>query len=129
MEQEKYFQGSEYFFRDLTRSMHVLTLSLPSTSKTNTSVPSMFQGLLNIDVIWYNTEYLQNHSTYCFETFTEGCFDKNLSFELIIINSHVTVGCHFGSHIENMKNAYKQLFYAKKIKHPSTPSIKHKDLF
>ena len=25
------------------------TLSLPSTSKTNTSVPSMFQGLLNIE--------------------------------------------------------------------------------
>ena len=25
-----------------------LTLSLPSTSKTNTSVPSMFQGILNI---------------------------------------------------------------------------------
>ena len=29
-----------------------LTLSLPSTSKTNTSVPSMFQGLLNIEGIW-----------------------------------------------------------------------------
>ena len=29
-------------------------------------------------------------------------------------NSHVTVGGRFGSHIENMKNAYKQLFYARK---------------
>ena len=28
-------------------------------------------------------------------------------------DSHVTFGGHFGSHIENMKNAYKQLFYAK----------------
>ena len=28
-------------------------------------------------------------------------------------DSHVTFGDHFGSHIENMKNAYKQLFYAK----------------
>ena len=28
---------------------------------------------------------------------------------------HVTFGGHFGSHIENMKNAYKQLFYAKNI--------------
>ena len=27
--------------------------------------------------------------------------------------SHVTFGGHFGSHIENMKNAYKKLFYAK----------------
>ena len=26
---------------------------------------------------------------------------------------HVTFGSHFGSHIENMKNAYKQLFHAK----------------
>ena len=34
----------------------------------------------------------------------------------------MTVGGHFGSHIENMKNAYKQLFNARKIKHPSTPS-------
>ena len=42
----------------------------------------------------------------------------------------MTVGGHIGSHNENMKNAYKQLFYAKKkIKHPSTHSIKHKDLF
>ena len=29
-----------------------LVLSLPSTSKTNTSVPSMFQVLLNIEGIW-----------------------------------------------------------------------------
>ena len=28
-------------------------------------------------------------------------------------NSHVTFGGHLGRHIENMKNAYKQLFYAK----------------
>ena len=28
-------------------------------------------------------------------------------------DSHVTFGGHFGSHIENMKNAYKQLFNAK----------------
>ena len=41
----------------------------------------------------------------------------------------MTGGGYFGSLIENMKNAYKQLFYAIKIKHPSTPSIKHKDLF
>ena len=26
----------------------------------------------------------------------------------------MTVGGHFWSHIENMKNAYKQLFYEKK---------------
>ena len=30
-----------------------LTLSLPSPSKTNTSVPSMFQGLLNIMAICF----------------------------------------------------------------------------
>ena len=38
---------------------------------------------------------------------------------------------NFGSHIyiEKIKNAYKQLFYAKMIKNPPTPSIKHKDLF
>ena len=41
----------------------------------------------------------------------------------------MTVGGHFGSHIENMKNAYRQLFYAKKDKQASTPRIKHKDLF
>ena len=52
-----------------------------------------------------------------------------LSFEPIIISSYVAVGGHFGSHIEDMKNAYKQLFMQKMIKHPSTPSIKHKDLF
>ena len=28
----------------------------------------------------------------------------------------MTVGGHFGSHIETMKNAYKQLFYAKIVK-------------
>ena len=28
-------------------------------------------------------------------------------------DSHVTFGGHFGGYIENMKNAYKQLFYAK----------------
>ena len=28
-------------------------------------------------------------------------------------DSHVTFGGHFGSNTENMKNAYKQLFYAK----------------
>ena len=28
-------------------------------------------------------------------------------------DSHVTFVGHFGSHIENMKNAYKQLVYAK----------------
>ena len=28
-------------------------------------------------------------------------------------DSHVTFGGHYGSHIENMKNAYKQLFYSK----------------
>ena len=28
-------------------------------------------------------------------------------------DKHVTFGGHFGSDIENMKNAYKQLFYAK----------------
>ena len=44
-------------------------------------------------------------------------------------NSHVTVGGHFGSLIENMKNANKPLFHAKKIKHPSTPSTKHRNLF
>ena len=30
-------------------------------------------------------------------------------------DSHVTFGGHFGSHIENMKNDYTQLFYAKNI--------------
>ena len=41
----------------------------------------------------------------------------------------MTGGAHFGINIENMKNAYKQIFYAKNIKHLSTPSIKHKNLF
>ena len=37
----------------------------------------------------------------------------------------MTFGGHFGSHIENMKNAYKQLFYAKMKKN----ILKHQDLF
>ena len=41
----------------------------------------------------------------------------------------MTFGDHFGSHIDNMKNAYKQLFYAKIDKHPSTLSIRQQDLF
>ena len=44
-------------------------------------------------------------------------------------DNHVTFDGHFGSHIENMKNAYRQPFYTKKDKHPSTLSIKHLDLF
>ena len=49
---------------------------------------------------------------------------------MIIKKSHVAFGGHFKSHIENMKNTVKQLFYAKiDKKNPSTPSIKYKDLF
>ena len=44
-------------------------------------------------------------------------------------NSHVTFGGYFGSHIEIRKNAYKQLFYANKIKNPFTPIINHANLF
>ena len=50
-------------------------------------MPSMFQGLLNIEGI------LVQHR--------------------VSGDSHVTFGGHFGSHIKNMKNAYKQLFHAK----------------
>ena len=31
--------------------------------------------------------------------------------------------------VAGYKNAYKQLFYAKKMKHPSTPSNKHNNFF
>ena len=41
----------------------------------------------------------------------------------------MTFGNHFGSHIEIMENAYKQLFYAKIDTHRSTPSFKHQELF
>ena len=41
----------------------------------------------------------------------------------------MTFGGHFGSHIENMKMPIINYFMQKKIKHPSTPSIKHNDLF
>ena len=41
----------------------------------------------------------------------------------------MTFGSHFGSHIENMKNAYKHLFYSKIDKHQSTQKFKHQDLF
>ena len=35
---------------------------------------AFFQGLLNIEGLWVqHTEYLQNHSTYRCETFTECC--------------------------------------------------------
>ena len=37
-------------------------------------------------------------------------------------------GGHFGSHIKNMKNAYKQLFYAKIDKYGSKPNFKHQVL-
>ena len=60
----------------------------------------------------FNTEYLQNHSNYCCETFTECCLYVKLSFKPTIIKI-VTFGGHLWSHIENIKNAYKQLFYAK----------------
>ena len=51
-------------------------------------------------------EYNQNHSTYCFENFTECCQYIKHSFEPVIIiikNSHVTFGGHFGSHMEYQK--------------------------
>ena len=41
----------------------------------------------------------------------------------------MTFGDHLGSHIENTKNAYIQLFNAKIDTNPSTSSIKHQDLF
>ena len=44
-------------------------------------------------------------------------------------DSHVTFGGHLGSHIENTKNVYKQLFNAKIDGHSSISSIKHQDLF
>ena len=99
-------------------------------SLPKTSVPSMFQGLLNIEGIWvqhrvpsepFNLLLWNFHRMLLlYKTFIWTNNNKN---------SQVTVGGHFGSHIENMKNAYKQLFNARKIKHPSTPSIKHNDLF
>ena len=65
-------------------------------------------GLLR--VYGFNTEFLQNYLIYHCETSTE-CW-KYISF--IWTNnkkdSHVNFGGHFGSHIENIKNAYGQLF-------------------
>ena len=50
------------------------TFAAKHLKKNNTSVQSMFQGLLNIEgIIGFNREYLQNDSTYCCETFTECC--------------------------------------------------------
>ena len=56
---------------------------------------------------------------------------KKLSFDLHLNhnNSHVTVGGHFGSHIENMEMPINNYLMQKKIKHSSTTSIKHKNLF
>ena len=41
-----------YRYSNLIKPDNYLTLLLPTTSKTNTSVPSMFQGLMNIEGIW-----------------------------------------------------------------------------
>ena len=64
-----------------------------------------FKNSWVLRVYGFNTEYLQNHWTYCYETFTECCLYIKLVFEPIIEEktSHVTFGGHFGSHIQIWK--------------------------
>ena len=91
-----------------------LTFPLPSASKTNTSVPRMFQGLLNIEGLWVQHRVSPepfNLSLWNFHRML-------LIYQTFIWNnnkkdSHVTFGGLSGSHIENMKNTYKHLFYGK----------------
>ena len=44
-----------------------------------------FKDVRILRVYGFNTKYLQNHSTYCCDTFTECCIYIKLSFEPIII--------------------------------------------
>ena len=98
--------------------------------KTNTSVPNMFQGLLNIEGIWVQHRV----SSEPFNLLLWNFHKMLLIFKTFIWTNDNKKKSRdrwrpFWQPYWNMKNAYKQLFYAQKIKHPSTPSIKHKYLF
>ena len=118
-----------YLFSTIPIIIRISTIAAKHLKKTNTSVPSMFQGLLNIEGIWVQHRVSPepfdvllwniNRMLLIYKTFIWTNSNKN---------SQLTVGGHSGSNIKNMKNAYKQLFYAIKIKRLSTPSIKHKYL-
>ena len=110
-----------------------ITLSLPNTSKTNTSVPSMFQGLLNIEGILVQHRLSQqpfnillwrfHGKLHIYKTFT---YDFYCMYETFIWinnnnnnnnnnNSHVTVGGHFWSHTELWKMPVNNYFMQNRL--------------
>ena len=74
--------------------------------KTSTPVPSMFQGLLNIKGIGVQHRVSSEPFNLLLWDFHRLMLIYKLYFEL-------TFGGHFGSHIENKKNAYTGLFLYK----------------
>ena len=92
------------------------TLSLPSTSKTQ------YLSAKHVSRTHEYWEYIG--STQSISKTIQPIAVKNIHRMFLIYktfiwpnnnkNSHVTVGGHFKSRIENMKNAYRQLFYARK---------------
>ena len=74
----------------------------------------MFQGLLNIEGLWVQHRVSPepfNLSLWNFHRML--LIYKTFIWTNNKKDSHMTFGGNFGSYIENMKNAYKQLFYAK----------------
>ena len=103
-------------------SVSSLTLSLPTTSKTNTSVPSMFQKTTEywgckvspepFDLLLWNLHrMLLIHKTFIWTNNNE-----IVTWPLLVILEAI---------LKYGKMPINNYFMHKKIKHPSTPSIKH----
>ena len=94
-------------------------LLLEAPQKTNTSVPSMFQGLLNIEDIWVQHRVSPEPFNLLLWNFHRMLIIYK-TFIWINNNRKVTwlFAAILGSHIENINNAYKQLFMQKKDKTP-----------
>ena len=90
----------------------------------------MFQELLNIEGIWVQHRVSPEPVNLLLWNFHRMLLIyKTFIWTNNNKNSHVTFCGHFEAILKYEKNAYKQLFYAKTIKHPSTPCIIHYNLF
>ena len=102
--------------------MYFNTFAATHLKKTNTSMPSMFQGLMNIGSIWVQHRV----SPEPFNLLLWNFHRMLLIYKIFIWtninkqNSHVTIGGHFGSHIDIWKMTKNIYFMQKKIKHLST---------